>query len=327
MSKNLNKVLTENVLNNIPQNIKPVDYITDILDIGRESGYRRIRGEIPFSFEEVSKLSLELGFSIDEVIGQNKHKRIFFDFENDSTLDPHDTFTIMLNGYYNHIMNMFRAKEVESIIALNKFMIIFSIGSDNLFRFFYYKWIHQTQDVPMNYYYADVVVPSDIKILYNKIKYYMQFIGNTTYIIDKYIYLNVFKEIHYYYKRKLITNEELQILRAELADLLTATEKLVQKGMNNFNSPSFFYLSSLNIEANASYNQYDNNTITHFWVYPVNPIVITNKDVCMMQKQWLESLKKYSTLITKSNEVVQAEFFNIQHDYLDRMGTDEFDSL
>ena len=65
MKKNLNSVLIAIVLDKIPTTIKPVSYLMELLNLSRESAYRRLRGEISFSFEETAKLSTALDFSVD----------------------------------------------------------------------------------------------------------------------------------------------------------------------------------------------------------------------------------------------------------------------
>ena len=42
MNNNLNKSVLDKILNCIPENIKPVNYLMDILDLGKESAYRRL---------------------------------------------------------------------------------------------------------------------------------------------------------------------------------------------------------------------------------------------------------------------------------------------
>ena len=76
MNNNLNKSVLDKILNCIPENIKPVNYLMDILDLGKESAYRRLRGEKALSLEEIHKLSVELSFSLDEILG-NKNTNTF----------------------------------------------------------------------------------------------------------------------------------------------------------------------------------------------------------------------------------------------------------
>jgi len=50
---NLNKIVLTKILDIMPENLKPVTLLMEVLDIGKESAYRRLRGEKPFSMEEL----------------------------------------------------------------------------------------------------------------------------------------------------------------------------------------------------------------------------------------------------------------------------------
>lgn len=55
------------------------NFLTDTLCIGRESVYRRLRGEVAFTIDEVAQISCKLGISIDQIIGNHLYNRVTFD--------------------------------------------------------------------------------------------------------------------------------------------------------------------------------------------------------------------------------------------------------
>jgi len=85
MEKSLNKKITETILKHIPRHIKPVPYLMSFLDLGRLSTYRRLKGEIPFTVDEILKLSKEFGFSIDKIISENDNRYLSGHFIADET--------------------------------------------------------------------------------------------------------------------------------------------------------------------------------------------------------------------------------------------------
>ena len=70
MNSELNKKLVAIILKNISENKKPVTYLVNALNISRESAYRRIRGDIPFTVQELVTLAADLKFSIDVIFEQ-----------------------------------------------------------------------------------------------------------------------------------------------------------------------------------------------------------------------------------------------------------------
>lgn len=320
MEKNRNNILAERIFEKIPSNVKPVEYLMGTLGLARESVYRRKRGELSFSFEEVVKLSKKLNFSIDKIAGRTNDDKILFDIQNNALYNPEETFLAMFKEYLNLVKKKVEANSVETIITQNRVIPVFALKFKHLLKFFYYKWMHQGYQVPLNFYYADVVIPSEILVLKDKLVSHINQISNYTFILDPLTYKNTFDEILYYYERKLITRDELLILKDDLYHLLKHTEMLVQRGVNDFGATYQFYISSLNVESNTFYIKYDDVVESFLWLYYVNPIKTNDKYMCATHKRWVDSMRRYSSLITHSNEILQTRFYNEQYKYLeDRM--------
>ena len=57
MLEKSNAALIEAIHAHTPQHSNPASLLMDMLNIGREAAYRRLRGEVPFTFGEASALS------------------------------------------------------------------------------------------------------------------------------------------------------------------------------------------------------------------------------------------------------------------------------
>jgi hypothetical protein len=76
-SSDLQQVFFSNLKNVIPANISMVDEIADILDIGYDSVYRRIRGEKPITIGELKILCDRYQISLDQVLQLNNDSIVF----------------------------------------------------------------------------------------------------------------------------------------------------------------------------------------------------------------------------------------------------------
>jgi hypothetical protein len=314
------ELLTTKILEGVPENIKSIEYLMDVLNIGKESAYRRMRGEIPFTFDEVAVLSMKLGFSIDEIIGKDMEERIFFDLQVNSSSKSDESFLAMLEEYYEYIKLVNNSAPNEEVLAaINRISLYLLIGYNSLFKLYYYHWIHQTHNISLNHHFSDTIIPNRIMEIRQEFLNRRQTLNNLNFIIDRNLFQTIVREIQYYYNRKLITEEEVLEIKEELTDLLGRIEMLMQRGSNENGCIYNFYLSLLDVETNTNCATYDGNIASLYWLYPVNSIVIVNQEICYMQKKWLESLKKYSVLITLSNEILQAEFIAKQREYLDNI--------
>jgi len=164
-----------------------------------------------------------------------------------------------------------------------------------------------------------VEIPENIDSLRQEVAVLSDSIDNSTIILDENMYLHTIKDVQYYFQRNLISREELEYIKDEFILMIEQTEKVIQKGKNRFGKVRNFYLSPLNIKSNIILIEYDDDIISHLWYNSLTPISTSNTNLCLAQKKWLNSLKKYSILITQSNEMLSAEFFNKQRKYINEM--------
>jgi hypothetical protein len=316
MEININNKLVELVLKSIPSNVKPVSFLMEHLDLSRESAYRRIRGEIPFSVEELAKLSIHLNISVDDVMNGRKKDRASFDFI-PRTSDSYSAFLLMLQKNYAHIKTLAEANDSETIQAFNRLSPICQVFHNRIFKFTYYKWLHQNSETSSNFTFSELNLPPDLSIWQKKIQTEIKKITNNTVILDPNIFLNLIQDITYYYQRNLINKDELIVLKEDIADLIQSYETIARTGILGQDACIYLYLSPLCIGTNIGYSYYDGVHSAFFWIFTANPMRIYNSEICLVQKKWLNSLKRQSTLISQSNEILQTEFFNTQRNYLD----------
>jgi hypothetical protein len=316
----LNEIIVNTVLKNIPKNIKPVIYLMELLDLSRESVYRRIRKDIPFSMDELTKLALTLNFSLDEIVEGSKRERIFFDLGSKNSNSPIDIFPAIFQEYNSYISNLSKAKNSCVYMALNCIYPLFTVFSPSLFRFHYFKWLIETQDSLPKYYFSDFTLPPESCAMQQKIADEIKNARNVTVILSPNISLSIIKDIQYYYQRKLINKESMEILKDDLLKVMDFAENVAKTGkLEGGNSQIDIYISIPYINSNTIYLEYDDISEVHYWIYSTNPMVIRNSELGNIQKKWFLSLKKSSTLITQSNEILQADFFDTQRKFIHKL--------
>lgn len=316
----LNEIIVNTVLESIPKNIKPVIYLMELLDLSRESVYRRIRKDIPFSMDELTKLALTLNFSLDEIIEGSKRERIFFDLGLKSPTTSTDSFFAAIQEYNSYLTNLSKAKNSYVFMALNCIYPLFTAYFSNLFKFHYFKWHVETQNsLPKNYF-SNLVLPQELCALQQKISEEIKDIRNVSIILSPNISLSIIKDIQYFYQRKLLTKEDLEILKKDLLKMSDFAENVAKTGrVEGGNSQIDIYISIPYIYSNTIYLEYDDVSEVHYWIYSNNPIVVKNSEIGNLQKKWFLSLKKSSTLITQSNEILQADFFDTQRKLINKL--------
>ena len=318
MDSKLKEILIREILGNIPNNVKPVSYLTDILDLGRESVYRRLNGQIDFSLAEIVKLSSELNFSINEIQSEYNQSLAAFEFYKKRLISPEESFKAMLQSFYERMKTVVSANEKHTDMAINRLLGSLSLQYDHLYKFVYYKWIHQFDKVPLNYYFSDLNVTDEIKDLVQQGAYYQKLLSKTI-VLDENILHNTIQEIKYYQARELITKDEIALIKSDLLLLLERFEAILDTGKSIYGTKWEIYLCSINVCSNATCLNYDGKVSSSFWIHSDAAINTSDRQIYKLQKEWIESLKKYSTLITQSNQKMQAEFLNRQYKLLEEL--------
>lgn len=316
MNNKLNETVLDRILSLIPENIKPVNFFMDILDLGKESAYRRLRGEKVLSFEEVYKLSVVLRISMNELIGDDEDKALVSHHITLTGSEPEKKLLDFLYYYEEFLHHQITANTSEIICTINYLLNTMLLGHDNLFRFVYYRWIHQVTEVPLNYQFANLNIPVEIEDVRSRIHVLHEKVKKVTFIIDRDVFLNLIKEIQYFYKRNLISEEEMNILKSELFDYLDVMESILKKGVDENGTAVVVYLSLFDISCTTSYVVWNDNEEVGLWHYYGYPVFTRDRGLSKRHREWLSSLKKYTSVISQSNEILQADFFNKQREYV-----------
>ena len=310
--------LIERIKSYFPEDKNVISFLEDTLNLGRQSVYRRLRGEIPFTFNEIITIALYFGISIDEIIGKHHNKGTFLELYLEKDWDKL-VYSFALDSL-ELIRDMSKANESSMISVFNRLPMTLTMDFENISRFKYYKSMHQQQDQTSDLFFSDISYPSELDKIFKKIRYYFKHINEITVILDNNSFLSLIKDITYFYRRNLITDEDLQSLKAEFQELLDGFERLLIKGESDNGQKFHIYISTLNIEVNYTYFHSDNKENIKFWANAETPMVIQDPYISQMQKKRLDSIKKYSALITQSNEVQRSAYIYKQREYIDNIG-------
>ena len=134
---------------------------------------------------------------------------------------------------------------------------------------------------------------------------------------DVWVFQSVVKEIKYFAGLNLISTSDVMYLKNELQQLLTDLEHLSIKGEFNEGHELYIYLSNIDFEATYSYVSRKDYQISLFRVYSINSMDSQSPQICQIQKNWIQSLKRHSTLISGSGEAQRIAFIEKQRNIID----------
>ena len=97
----LNTGLIEAAKEKVPTGANLANTLMDILYIGKEAIYRRLRGEVPFTLAEAAVISRKLGISLDKMIGVSFSNNAVFDLNVVHHSNTFETYHDILTRYVN----------------------------------------------------------------------------------------------------------------------------------------------------------------------------------------------------------------------------------
>lgn len=313
MKEGLNKKLVVAILNCTPSGVSSVDLVKDILNIGKESAYRRLRGDINFSWDEIALIASKLGFSLDAIIGCHEESNAVLDLflmDEDNSLEAltekliHDVEFIRQLRINN--------PEVKVRMVMNTLSSFSIFRHQGLSKFYIYKWICQTTQGVPNIPLSQFEIPVELLEVKNS---YVSEIQKLPYFIltmDPNVYRSSVLDIGYFHTLNLINDDELEELRDNLLNSVDNFEKMATAGLSNLGAKVEFYLSAVDIDAPYSHLETQNNSFSRFPVYSIYSL--DSKDIRLgnVQKGWIDSLKRFSISVSQCGEIERCKYFNKQ---------------
>ena len=319
MKKQTQDNLIAIIRKSIPEEANLTIYLSDLLNISRESAYRRIRGEINFTFEEVAALSQDLGFSLDNVVGIKRDENALFNIHMLQNADYLDIYANKMLEYGRLFRENSEKMETKARISINTMPYFFHIHHENLSRFRIYKWLYQNQKITSKEKFSSFVLPDKVLNAHQVFFKDVQTVKNVTIIMDNNVFWSVAREIDYFYKRGLLSDEDLATLQTELHSIANWLEQVATDGLCPNGSKIDLYLSSVDQEATYLHFEYGNKQFSQVRIFSISAIDSFNERLCKIQKEWIESLKRYSTLISESGEMQRFEYLRQQREYIDNI--------
>lgn len=300
-----------------PERGKAASVLVDLLCIEKEAAYRRLRGEVPFSFDEVAKIAKKLSLSLDSIIGASSLKSRPFQLKLTDYYNP-DEVDCKMHEEYIDFISIARANSEYSEMgfATSTIPLNFIVKFEQIYRFYILHGLYQFGTSGSVVPFSEIIVEDRIKSLNRRYIMEVENVKSTYFIWDELLLFYIANDIKYFNSVRLITTDEVQILKQELLDFLDYVELLTIKGSFNNNNKVQMYVSSLNFETTYSYLQTDSHCLTLIRAFTMNELVSLDEEVFNKLKTWMEALKRTSVLISESNERNRILFFEKQRKFI-----------
>jgi hypothetical protein len=301
----------------IPHRTTLVNTITDLLMLDRDAVYRRVRGDVHFTFAEMAVIARNTGISLDALAGINsmKSKPSVLNLTTWTNLSEDD-----YRVFENHIKFYQLTKSApHSEIAEASGILSHTLysGYENLLRFYILKWCQGTGLIDSKPFH-EIVIPDRLKNLYQALFLESKHVKTTYFVWDYLLFDTLVSEIKYYMKINLVRKEDAQLLKKELLELLDYIEEIAVEGKHTETGTDVsIFISDIHFNSNYFYIDNSDQRYSMITTFVVNGYSTTDKEVFSEMKTWIRSLMKISTLISMSGARHRALFLDTQRKLID----------
>lgn len=303
----------------IPQGDNLATTLADILCLGKEAIYRRLRGDVPFSFSEVSAISRSLNISLDNVIGTSVPSAAIFHIDKNDYLYPDDqhyaSFLDCTKGF-----SIIASDPVSKIgYSGNSFPHTVIMRYEEILKFSTFKWMYQQKPLDLVEPYDKIEIEDKLMNLHSKYGNLLMKIKNSVYILDNMVFSYLINDIKYFYSARLISKEVVQKLKKELITLLEELEDILTKGKFNTGNKVQIYISSLNIPTSFTYVESTTFYFTTVQVFILNGLISYDREIFNEIKNMMKAQQRFSTLISETGEVQRVQFLKKQRSIINSL--------
>ena len=307
------------IQNNISHKATLVNKITDILAIDKDAVYRRLRGEVSFTFAEMANIARNMGISLDKIAGVENMQSRPAQMNISNPLNPTLVDYEMFSGHVDLLKSIKDEHGTKIMEASNIFPHYLYQDYEYLTRYYIFRW-NQSRKNKNPLPYNDVIIPERLRMLQKQTCEFARYISSTLYVWDYWIFQRLVTNVQYFAKVRLIKEEEVALIKNDLLVFLKKIEDIAIKGKHEEtgNDVSIF-LSDIASDANYSCLKSKNIKLTLFRAFLLNATVTFDSEIFDETSAWIYSLQRMSTLISVSGEKIRAMFFDTQRDIINKL--------
>lgn len=295
-----------------------VDLLMDIIPIGKEAAYRRLRGEIPFTLEETVAICRRLNISLDVLAG-TKRDDIYAFYSNAVFSDK------PMEEYHRMMSQVIKAVEqIKDLPGSISYRASRTLSQDFLFKYeslseiyirilFYQLHLQYTPKSLL-----EIEIPPSIFAEQKKMSSVMQDLDSIL-ILDKRIFLDYIEIVKYFQGLGMVKDENIGIIKRDLFLLLDDLERCASTGMTLHKKKLDMYISHISFDCTYTYIEGADFQSCSVGIYCIDHLSCDNVKICEKHKSWIKSLVRFSTLISVSGELQRNDFFSTQRDIINSM--------
>ena len=302
-----------------PKKTQLVEELMDLLCIGQEAVYRRLRKDVIFHTYEIAKIASEWNISLDRIVDIDPGK-ISFQMQLTDYLETSNQAECLFQSIIEDLLNIRVFSETEYMEICNTLPRSLFAGYSYLNRFYLFMGFLNTmtnEDVDS---FSKIIISEKSHRLTKNFHQAIKQIPYTKFILDCKIFDNLIRDVQYFHSIRLITDEEKEFVRKDLYALLDYMLEVANKGYypETKNKVSF-YISQLSVDTNCSYMITDKQNICIVRAFDKFEVYTHNSEMLAKFKTIMKFRKRFSVQISEVDEKGRINYFERQRQIVENM--------
>lgn len=309
LTNSIQSVFLEQIRQSLPRNLSFADELAEVLNVSRDSVYRRIRGETVLSLEEVQKLCNQYKVSLDSLLSPSSEIISF----NKRSIDP-VSFTLehWLMSILNNLEMIDSFPDKEVIYSAKDIPISYYFKFPGLALFKMFFWMKSYQRHPK----------------YEKLPYEPELVSRQLLAVgkklwDKYAEIpcseiwsdetfNVtIRQVEFYFENGFITLKQARALLEEYIVMINDIRNSAAEGIKKEGSGTFLlYKNDFVISDTTFLFKMGDKRMAFITYNTMNILATAQESFCRETEDYLTNIINKSTLISTTGERERNKFFN-----------------
>lgn len=312
-SEKIQKKLFEEIQKKLSTQYALVDIISDVLETGRDSAYRRIRCEKLLSIKETHVLCKHFQVSFDMLMGI-KNVTQFNCIYRPINLSLPNEYEKYMQDLSKNLENLKNSHDSSIIISAVDIPVFHLISQKELTFFKLFTWFQSVYnyDGYLDDFFKDIETP-EIVSCYNKVCSNYELIPSSEIWTENTINTTL-RLINYYVDICSFSNKELPLLLCEqVLTILNQLQKWAENSKKGQRTTPFqLYVSEMELENTYILMKQPEVINCVIKLFTINSLNVSEIEFCQETENWLSKLSQRSILLCGNAEKERIKFFNSQ---------------
>ncbi len=309
----LHEMIAQMLKEKMPSGTNLTEFLTGLLSLSKAAVYRRLDGKVSFTFNEMAIIAQAMNLSLDEMIGNIPEQCHLLKLKIASSWNPSETDYRLMEQSVKAMRWLKQHPDSRVEGAINLIPDSLYTPYENISRYYLFKWIYQYGYAQKIIAYKDVEMEPKARLLQLEYAKALREASSTSLIFDYLTFYYLVNDLKYFLSFELITREEIDLIQKDLLLILDDLEwSCIHGKFKDSEQKLFIYISNINFDTNYCYVDTNKLHLTLVRACLLHNLVSRVEETFDQVKDWIQSLKRSSTLISETGERSRILFFNKQ---------------